>query len=150
MNSSSSTCQLAHRCLYMRPLRNHYRVPHLPSATLDNCRFNASQAQRICGLAFLSTCHLKRSSDHSHLPSYIYSFVHPSKSCISGYRTFRCNRHSGNRYPVEEFDMKFNLSGTVGQHGRSTGKERKWKIFWTYSGDWVLTVFLWVSLSICS
>jgi hypothetical protein len=28
--------------------------------------------------------------------------------------------------------MKFNLPGTVGQHGRATGKERKWKIFWSY------------------
>jgi len=42
--------------------------------------------------------------------------------------------------------MKFNLPGTVGQNGRATGKERKWKIFWSYFPDWLLTIFLWVSL----
>lgn len=42
--------------------------------------------------------------------------------------------------------MKFNLPGTVGQHGRSTGKERTWKLFWSYLPDWILTIFLWVSL----
>jgi len=42
--------------------------------------------------------------------------------------------------------MRFNLPGTVGQNGRTTGKERKWKIFWSYFPDWLLTIFLWVSL----
>lgn len=26
-----------------------------------------------------------------------------------------------------------------------TEKQRKWRIFWSYLPDWILTIFLWVS-----
>ena len=113
------------------------KVPRLLIAVLK--RVTSSKDLRLG-----TTCHTQRSSDH-----YRLVLLHPSQDT---YHTFEpipagrplaiahtkiSQRHCG--------AMKFNLPGTVGQqHGRSTGKERKWKIFWTYFGDWVLTVFLWV------
>lgn len=35
--------------------------------------------------------------------------------------------------------MKITLPGTDGQ----SSKARKWKIFWSYLPEWVLTIFLW-------
>lgn len=39
--------------------------------------------------------------------------------------------------------FRINLPGTKADHGRVTPKVRRWRIFWSYLPDWVLTIFLW-------
>jgi len=124
------------------------QVPLCQSATFVNCRLETRH--KLKGSA---AWHFPLNLSHSKVVRpLLLVLLHPSQDTHHTFEPIRpvgagaiahtkiSQRHCS--------AMKFNLPGTVGQHGRSTGKERKWKIFWTYFGDWLLTVFLWVGLSL--